>query len=136
MTQTADGTDGVEQPRTSRVPAGFAVQATVDDIVSDAPHGEAAKIVPDGKRAPMDAAARVLVENLFAQPTYRIPGVDYAVGYKLAEGLTGGDIVDVYLFDNGNTSFSDRRHLRQGVRCRSPCGAHQVRAARLRFGKV
>jgi sigma-B regulation protein RsbU (phosphoserine phosphatase) len=51
-------------------------------------------------------AAKVLVEHLFARSSNEIAGVDYAVGYRLAHGLTGGDIADVYHFDNGAVSFS------------------------------
>lgn len=51
-------------------------------------------------------AAKVLVEHLFARSTHDILGIEYAVGYRLAHGLTGGDIVDVYHFDNGAVSFS------------------------------
>ncbi len=51
-------------------------------------------------------AAKVLVEHLFARSSSEIAGVDYAVGYRLAHGLTGGDIVDVYHFDNGAVSFA------------------------------
>jgi sigma-B regulation protein RsbU (phosphoserine phosphatase) len=51
-------------------------------------------------------AAKVLVEHLFARGHAEIPGVEYAVGYRLAHGLTGGDIVDVYHFDNDAVSFS------------------------------
>ncbi|GAC1597797.1 MAG: hypothetical protein NVS3B28_29700 [Candidatus Velthaea sp.] len=52
------------------------------------------------------AAAKVLVEHLFARGTAKIPSIDYAVGYQLAHGLTGGDIVDVYHFDNDAVSIS------------------------------
>ncbi len=51
-------------------------------------------------------AAKVLVEHLFARSSNEIAGIDYAVGYRLAHGLTGGDIVDVYHFDNGAVSFA------------------------------
>ncbi len=51
------------------------------------------------------AAAKVLVEHLFARGNANINGVEYAVGYRLAHGLTGGDIVDVYHFDNDAVSF-------------------------------
>jgi sigma-B regulation protein RsbU (phosphoserine phosphatase) len=50
-------------------------------------------------------AAKVLVEHLFARGSAKIAGIEYAVGYKLAFGLTGGDIVDVYHFDNDAVSF-------------------------------
>jgi sigma-B regulation protein RsbU (phosphoserine phosphatase) len=50
-------------------------------------------------------AAKVLVEHLFARDTSKIAGIEYAVGYQLANGLTGGDIVDVYHFDNDAASF-------------------------------
>ena len=45
-------------------------------------------------------AAQVLVQHLFAQNDVPIPGIAYAVSYKLAIGTTGGDIVDVYHYDN------------------------------------
>jgi sigma-B regulation protein RsbU (phosphoserine phosphatase) len=51
-------------------------------------------------------AAKVLVEHLFARGSVDILGVEYAVGYQLAHGLTGGDIVDVYHFDNDAVSFT------------------------------
>ena len=51
-------------------------------------------------------AAKVLVEHLFARGNRAIPGIEYAVGYQLAHGFTGGDIVDVYHFDNDAVSFS------------------------------
>jgi sigma-B regulation protein RsbU (phosphoserine phosphatase) len=51
-------------------------------------------------------AAKVLVEHLFARGEMPISGIEYAVGYRLAHGLTGGDIVDVYQFDNDAVSFS------------------------------
>ncbi|MDQ6929582.1 MAG: serine/threonine-protein phosphatase [Candidatus Eremiobacteraeota bacterium] len=40
------------------------------------------------------------MQHLFAQNDISIPGISYGVGYKLAEGNTGGDIVDVYHYDN------------------------------------
>jgi serine phosphatase RsbU (regulator of sigma subunit) len=51
-------------------------------------------------------AAKVLVEHLFARGSTSILGIEYAVGYRLAHGETGGDIVDVYQFDNDSVSFS------------------------------
>lgn len=51
-------------------------------------------------------AAKVLVEHLFARGNASIAGVEYAVGYQLAHRLTGGDIVDVYHFDNDAVAFS------------------------------
>jgi sigma-B regulation protein RsbU (phosphoserine phosphatase) len=48
----------------------------------------------------------VLVEHLFAGSDALIPGVSYAVTYQLAEEFIGGDIVDVYHFDNNAVAFS------------------------------
>jgi serine phosphatase RsbU (regulator of sigma subunit) len=68
--------------------------------------GEVAMSRVDGLAEITDwTAAKVLVEHLFARGTARITGIEYAVGYKLAFGLTGGDIVDVYRFDNDAVSF-------------------------------
>jgi phosphoserine phosphatase RsbU/P len=69
--------------------------------------GSASVVVRDGSlpEATSEEAAKVLVEHLFAQNNIIIPGISYAVGYKLAEGPTGGDIVDVYHFDNDSIAF-------------------------------
>jgi phosphoserine phosphatase RsbU/P len=70
--------------------------------------GSASVVVRDGNlpEATMEEAAKVLVEHLFAQGNVAIPGIAYAVGYKLAEGPTGGDIVDVYHYDNDSVAFA------------------------------
>jgi serine phosphatase RsbU (regulator of sigma subunit) len=70
--------------------------ATVSVIVRDG-------ILPE---ATTEEAAKVLVEHLFAQNNIVIPGVSYAVSYKLAQGPTGGDIVDLYQYDNDSIAFS------------------------------
>lgn len=51
-------------------------------------------------------AAEVLIRHLFAPSSRRIDGVEYDVAYALADGAVGGDIVDVYHFDNGNVALS------------------------------
>ena len=53
-----------------------------------------------------DDAAHHLVDNLFARNHRPIPGLSYAIMYKLAEGRSGGDIVDVYRFDNDSVAIS------------------------------
>ena len=71
-------------------------------------HGSASVVVRDGNlpEATTEEAAKVLVEHLFAQNNITIPGISYAVGYKLAVGPTGGDIVDVYHYDNNCVAFA------------------------------
>ncbi|GAC1392193.1 MAG: hypothetical protein NVSMB31_10090 [Vulcanimicrobiaceae bacterium] len=70
--------------------------------------GSSHVIVRDGNKpeATSEEAAHVLVQHLFAQGDIAIPGIAYAVGYKLAEGPTGGDIVDVYHYDNDSIAFA------------------------------
>lgn len=51
-------------------------------------------------------AAQILLEHLFAQSDSSIPGVSYAVTYKLAEGQAGGDIIDIYHFDNDSVAIA------------------------------
>lgn len=51
-------------------------------------------------------AAKFLLAHLFAGGDRDIPGISYAVAYRLAELHTGGDIVDVYEFDNGAAALS------------------------------
>jgi phosphoserine phosphatase RsbU/P len=73
-------------------------------------------VVPRAAAVHDDTAAEVLIKHLFAQPSDRIPGIDYAVGYKPAEGPTGGDILDVFPFDNGSVGFSMADISGKGVR--------------------
>jgi serine phosphatase RsbU (regulator of sigma subunit) len=70
--------------------------------------GAASVVVRDGNlpEATMEEAAKVLVEHLFAPHDISIAGVSYAVSYKLAIGPTGGDIVDVYQYDNDSIAFA------------------------------
>jgi sigma-B regulation protein RsbU (phosphoserine phosphatase) len=70
--------------------------------------GTASVVVRDGAlpTATKEESAKVLVEYLFAQNDIAIPGVSYAVSYRLAIGPTGGDIVDVYHYDNDCVAFS------------------------------
>jgi sigma-B regulation protein RsbU (phosphoserine phosphatase) len=51
-------------------------------------------------------AATVLIEHLFAAGDRDIPGVSYAIAYRLAETHAGGDIIDVYQFDNDAVALS------------------------------
>jgi len=84
--------------------------ATSPDVALSDPGNESdssSVVHADGPADVADwTAAKVLVEHLFARSSHEIAGIDYAVGYRLAHGLTGGDIVDVYHFDNGAVSFS------------------------------
>lgn len=58
------------------------------------------------KDDPATQAAAVLVAHLFAQSDRDIPGLSYAVAYRLAELHSGGDIVDVYQFDNDSVALA------------------------------
>ena len=51
-------------------------------------------------------AAALLVAHLFQASDRDIPGVSYAVAYQLAARHSGGDIVDVYQFDNDTVALS------------------------------
>jgi len=55
-----------------------------------------------------DLAARVLVDHLYARTFPSIPGVDVGSAYVPAENNTrvGGDLVDVYQFNNGSMAIS------------------------------
>jgi sigma-B regulation protein RsbU (phosphoserine phosphatase) len=77
-------------------------------VESEQELGVASVIVRDGNtpEATMQEAAKVLVEHLFAQNDVAIPGISYAVAYRLAEGPTGGDIVDLYHYDNDSIAIA------------------------------
>jgi serine phosphatase RsbU (regulator of sigma subunit) len=70
-----------------------------------APGTSSLEISHEGKEA-RQAAAQVLIEHLFAHVDSKIPQVSYAVSYRLAEEHIGGDIVDVYHFDNNCVAFA------------------------------
>jgi len=97
--------NGVREPKTTRI-GGVAAKA----LPSTQPRGAetVSVIVRDGSlpEATTEEAAKVLVEHLFAQNDVVISGISYAVSYKLAEGPTGGDIVDLYQYDNDSIAFS------------------------------
>ncbi|MDP9110815.1 MAG: serine/threonine-protein phosphatase [Candidatus Eremiobacteraeota bacterium] len=63
-----------------------------------------------------DTAAEILVRHLFAQPGETIVGIDFDVGYTTADGPTGGDIIDVFPFDNQSVGFSIADISGKGVR--------------------
>lgn len=72
-------------------------------------------------------AAEVLVEHLFANTDSRIPGITYAVAYRLADEFVGGDIVDVYHFDNNSVMFAIADISGKGARA-------AVHAALIKYG--
>ncbi|HEY8313543.1 MAG TPA: SpoIIE family protein phosphatase [Candidatus Baltobacteraceae bacterium] len=97
-------------------------------LESDKPDGDATQLAPDFHGlVEVDTAAQVLVEHLFAQSVHTVSGIDYAVGYKLATGPTGGDIVDVYHFDNDAVALSIADISGKGVRA-------AVHAAMIKYG--
>jgi len=53
-------------------------------------------------------AARLLVDHLYAQSFPRIPGVDIGTAYLLADDYlrVGGDLIDIYQFNNGSIAIS------------------------------
>ena len=52
------------------------------------------------------AAAEMLVDTVFGGTHHQIPRLRYATAYKLAEGRTGGDIIDVFHYDNDHVSLA------------------------------
>ena len=81
-----------------------------------AENGESGVVSFHDRSPASDAAAHNLVDNLFARNHRAIPGLSYAVTYKLADGPSGGDIADVYRFDNDAVAFSIADILGKGPR--------------------
>ena len=52
------------------------------------------------------SAADALVKTVFGGTEHRIPGIRYVTAFKLAQGKTGGDIVDVFHYDNDHVSIA------------------------------
>ncbi|MHB8147658.1 MAG: PP2C family protein-serine/threonine phosphatase [Vulcanimicrobiaceae bacterium] len=53
-------------------------------------------------------AARILVDHLYAHRFPPVPGIDIGTAYALAEDdvRVGGDLIDVYQFNNGSVAIS------------------------------
>ena len=89
--------------------------------------GGSSVTVDSGAPATKENAAAILIEHLFATTDARIPGINYAVAYRLAEEFVGGDIVDVYHFDNNSVAFSIADISGKGARA-------AVHAALIKYG--
>jgi len=72
-------------------------------------------------------AAEVLVEHLFAPVPVPVAGIAYAIHYRLAEGRAGGDLVDVYGFDNASVAFTVADISGKGTRA-------AIQAAMVKYG--
>ncbi len=72
-------------------------------------------------------AATLLVQHLFTPQPKTLNRLEYAIEYRLAQGDAGGDVVDVYLFDNGSVAFSVSDIAGKGPRA-------AVHAALIKFG--
>jgi sigma-B regulation protein RsbU (phosphoserine phosphatase) len=74
-------------------------------------------------------AARILVDHLYAQSFPAIPGVDIGTAYVLAEDnlRVGGDLIDIYQFNNGSIAISVADISGKGARA-------AARAALVKYG--
>ena len=80
-------------------------------------------------RATPETAARLLVDHLYQHRFPPVPGVDIGTAYKLADDATrvGGDLIDVYRFNNGSVAISIADISGKGA-------AAAARAALVKFG--
>jgi sigma-B regulation protein RsbU (phosphoserine phosphatase) len=72
-------------------------------------------------------AAKALAEHLFANSDRSIAGISYALKYKLAEGHVGGDLIDVYHFDNDEVAIAVADIAGKGTQA-------AVQAAMIKYG--
>ena len=101
----------------------------VEQPTSEAAPGESSMRLIGGMapRATAYEAAALLVSHLFAQGDRDIGGISYAVAYRLADVHAGGDIVDVYHFDNDAVALSIADISGKGVKA-------AVHAALIKYG--
>ena len=90
------------------------------------PQGQSSVVI-EPKEPSRETAAQVLIEHLFANMDAKVPGLSYAVAYHLAEEFIGGDIVDVYHFDNNSVALSIADISGKGARA-------AVHAALIKYG--
>lgn len=69
-------------------------RATADEALAPASHVDIAS-----------DEAHVLIQKLFGGVQQQIPGMRYAIAYRAANGQSGGDIADVFHYDNDHVSF-------------------------------
>jgi serine phosphatase RsbU (regulator of sigma subunit) len=96
---------GEEQPE-KQIMAGAptAVGIIVDSPATPADESRHTAHVVDASDQTSDAI-HVLVQNLFAGTQQQIPRLRYAIAYKVAGGNAGGDIADVFHYNNDHISF-------------------------------
>ena len=82
----------------------------------------------DGAQA-SNAAARVLVEHLFEQHFSELSGIDIGTAHVLADDSSrvGGDLIDIYQFNNGSVAISIADISGKGVQA-------ATRAALVKYG--
>jgi len=89
----------------SSIASGIETPPTPADTANK-PLGSASVRVTINGSSTKQYAAEVLIEHLFANTDAQIPGIEYAAAYRLAEDFIGGDIIDVYHFDNNSVALS------------------------------
>lgn len=77
------------------------------DVLGQAPGRPAADNAPSPPSYVKVASdeAHVLIQRLFGGIHREIPGMRYAIAYRAANGQSGGDIADVFHYDNDHVSF-------------------------------
>ena len=81
-------------------------------------------------------AAKALAEHLFANSDRSIAGISYALKYKLAEGHVGGDLIDVYHFDNDEVAIAVADIAGKGTQAAVQAAMIKVRPARVRLARA
>jgi len=90
-------------PITNRIKTGLPTEPAAAKSVAQGGGKADVKLV-SGNSTP--SSAEVLAEHLFASTDKAIAGLSYAVTYRLAEGHVGGDLIDIYHFDNDAIALS------------------------------
>ena len=114
MKENSTISSGIETPPTSPAVAGKRAGRASVQVGTQRPPSKA-------------NAAEILIEHLFANTDAQIPGISYSVAYRLAEVHIGGDIVDVYHFDNNSVALSVADISGKGARA-------AVHAALIKYG--
>lgn len=58
-----------------------------------------------GQYPEADPELNAIARHVFAPKAERIADIEYAIEYELANRFSGGDVLDVYEFDNGSVAF-------------------------------
>lgn len=118
--------DSVHAPESGGQPVGGGIETRPDPPIRVAPSPGLDRAEHPYVNVDPDVV-EALVETVFGEVHQSIPGLRYATAYKLAKGRTGGDIIDLFHYDNDHVSITVADIAGKGLQA-------AVHAAMIKYG--